>query len=341
MVADLRAFARDIAAGLLFLSRMTPSRNTRRFSIVTFHRVLTPGERDEYPLPALVVTPDELAWCLDFLVERFECGRLDQLHERWVADDAFEKPPLAITFDDAQSDNYRHARAVLDQKRVRATFFAPTEAVETGRLLWHDRASYAFAALARHSLALAIEQARAVGIEVELAVELLVPTFVERLKSMSADSREELIERIERRLPNPSRPSWDGLMTFEELGRLTADGHEIGSHSHTHPILTEVSDQTLGDELTRSLAVLEQRLGRKPSSLCYPNGNADERVVGAARAAGYRRAVTTRFGWNPRGFDPYLLRRFDIQSTTSRSRTGKLSRARLAFRLSGLNVNVQ
>jgi peptidoglycan/xylan/chitin deacetylase (PgdA/CDA1 family) len=341
MAIDLRALARDIVAELLFFSRATHPHNTHRLSIATFHRVLPPNERDEYPLPALVVTPEELEWCLDFLTERFECGRLDTLHERWVADEVFDKPPLAITFDDAQSDNYRHARAVLDRKRVKATFFAPTEAVETGRLLWHDRASYAFAALARHSRASAIDEARSVGIDDELTIELLVPAFVERLKPMSAERRETLVERIERRLPGPSRPSWDGLMTFEELERMIGDGHEVGSHSHTHPILTEVGDQSLIDELTHSFAVLERRLGRKPTSLCYPNGDADERVVRAARKAGYRRAVTTRFGWNPRGFDPYLLRRFDIQSTTSRSRTGQLSRARLAFRLSGLNINVQ
>jgi peptidoglycan/xylan/chitin deacetylase (PgdA/CDA1 family) len=126
------------------------------------------------------------------------------------------------------------------------------------------------------------------------------------------------------------------MMTFDELALLAEEGHEIGSHSHSHPILPTVDDASLREELEQSRATLEKRLKRSVTSLCYPNGDADARVVQAARVAGYQRAVTTRWGWNARGADPFLLERCDMTGAEARASTGQLSRAQVAFRMSGL-----
>jgi peptidoglycan/xylan/chitin deacetylase (PgdA/CDA1 family) len=124
------------------------------------------------------------------------------------------------------------------------------------------------------------------------------------------------------------------MMTFDELRTLLGEEHEIGSHSHSHPILTLSDDQTLRDELAISAQKLSEQLKQAPTSFCYPNGDTDERVVRATRASGYRRAVTTAWGSNPHGADPFRLLRFDMQGTTARSRRGSLSVPRLALRMS-------
>ncbi len=80
-------------------------------------------------------------------------------------------------------------------------------------------------------------------------------------------------------------------MSWEELRALHAAGWEIGSHTGAHPHLTEVDDATLQSELTRSKAVCEQNLGQPCSSLAYPYGDVDARVVGATKLAGYSAAA--------------------------------------------------
>jgi peptidoglycan/xylan/chitin deacetylase (PgdA/CDA1 family) len=77
------------------------------------------------------------------------------------------------------------------------------------------------------------------------------------------------------------------LMSWEELGSLAAKGWEIGSHTCSHPVLTELDASSLAAELQRSKAECEERLGISCTTLAYPYGEVDERVVTAARAAGY------------------------------------------------------
>jgi peptidoglycan/xylan/chitin deacetylase (PgdA/CDA1 family) len=74
---------------------------------------------------------------------------------------------------------------------------------------------------------------------------------------------------------------------WDDLLRLQDEGWEIGSHTCSHPHLPELDDSELADELGRSRAVCEERLGRECPSIAYPYGAVDERVVAATAAAGY------------------------------------------------------
>jgi peptidoglycan/xylan/chitin deacetylase (PgdA/CDA1 family) len=77
-------------------------------------------------------------------------------------------------------------------------------------------------------------------------------------------------------------------MSWPELAALTKAGWEIGSHTGSHPRLTQLDDATLHDELARSKQACEQHIGAACTSLAYPYGDVDQRVVAAAARAGYR-----------------------------------------------------
>jgi peptidoglycan/xylan/chitin deacetylase (PgdA/CDA1 family) len=81
-------------------------------------------------------------------------------------------------------------------------------------------------------------------------------------------------------------------MSWEQLRHLADQGWEIGSHTCSHPRLTELDDSDLEGELRRSKERCEVELGRDCTSLAYPYGDFDARVVEATRAAGYRFAAT-------------------------------------------------
>jgi peptidoglycan/xylan/chitin deacetylase (PgdA/CDA1 family) len=94
-------------------------------------------------------------------------------------------------------------------------------------------------------------------------------------------------------------------MSWDEIGSLSQAGWEIGSHTRSHPRLTEVDDAVLEAELVGSRADCARRLGAC-DSLAYPYGGVDERVVEAARAAGYRTAA----GLPYRRYEPPVLLRW-------------------------------
>jgi peptidoglycan/xylan/chitin deacetylase (PgdA/CDA1 family) len=81
-------------------------------------------------------------------------------------------------------------------------------------------------------------------------------------------------------------------MSWDELGHLADEGWEVGSHTRSHPHLTQVAGAALDAELTGSKEACENRLGRPCESLAYPYGDHDDRVVEAARRAGFSAAGT-------------------------------------------------
>jgi peptidoglycan/xylan/chitin deacetylase (PgdA/CDA1 family) len=82
-------------------------------------------------------------------------------------------------------------------------------------------------------------------------------------------------------------------MSWEQLGALAEAGWEIGSHTRSHPRLPALDEHALDRELRGSRDEVEQRLGRPCTSLAYPYGARDARVVEAARRAGYEAAAGT------------------------------------------------
>jgi peptidoglycan/xylan/chitin deacetylase (PgdA/CDA1 family) len=81
-------------------------------------------------------------------------------------------------------------------------------------------------------------------------------------------------------------------MSWSEIKKLDEAGWEIGSHSHTHPYLPTLDDEALTTELATSREICSERLGKRCRSLAYPFGAYDDRVVAAARQAGYEAACT-------------------------------------------------
>jgi peptidoglycan/xylan/chitin deacetylase (PgdA/CDA1 family) len=76
-------------------------------------------------------------------------------------------------------------------------------------------------------------------------------------------------------------------MTWRDLGVLVEAGWEIGSHTQSHPHLTQLNDTALSAELSDSRAEIIRQLGVQCEAIAYPYGDSDERVVNMARNAGY------------------------------------------------------
>ncbi|MBV9413733.1 MAG: polysaccharide deacetylase family protein, partial [Solirubrobacterales bacterium] len=118
-------------------------------------------------------------------------------------------------------------------------------------------------------------------------------------------------------------------MSWAGLHSLLDAGWEIGSHTCTHPHLTELADDELDDELQTSRAALEDGLARHCRSFAYPYGSVDRRVVAAAARAGYETAGTLPIGF--RQAEPLTWPRVGLYRTDGpwrfRMKVGRTGRA--------------
>ncbi len=83
-------------------------------------------------------------------------------------------------------------------------------------------------------------------------------------------------------------------MSWDEIQELDAEGMEIGCHTMTHLFLTKLkSDEQLRREIVSAKDLIEAHVRHPVTTLAYPFGQYDERVVAAARAAGFTTARST------------------------------------------------
>jgi peptidoglycan/xylan/chitin deacetylase (PgdA/CDA1 family) len=109
-----------------------------------------------------------------------------------------------------------------------------------------------------------------------------------------------------------SFPGLYNYLTWDHIKILHSGGVEIGSHSHTHPALTTVSPTALTQEIVGSKQILEQKLGAKINSFCYPTGAYNQYTPIAVKNAGYTSAVTVNFRKATPPDDLYLLPRIRV-----------------------------
>lgn len=349
--AAFKALARDTCGQLLSLSGLTSPRARlhQRLSIVTFHRVLTESQRRMYPLPGLAVTPDELDAHLRFLTRHFQCLSLNAALDLWERDARPERPLLAITFDDGQLDNHLYALPVLERHGVTASFYVPSQVLDNPAPLWHDAMAVSVAGLTeqlsrpsawkdpseRDQALVLLGELQGGGDQPRANGHTIVEAALEVSKAWSPQRREDWRLRAQRLLPPEVRPDWDGFMSVAQMKDLIARGHEIGSHSHSHALLPQCTPQELVAEIAGSRQRLELALGSPITTFCYPNGSTDAKSVAQVREAGYRAAVTTRWGSNARGDDLCRLQRFNMNAKHAQDRRGHFSGTRLAWRMSG------
>jgi peptidoglycan/xylan/chitin deacetylase (PgdA/CDA1 family) len=99
------------------------------------------------------------------------------------------------------------------------------------------------------------------------------------------------------------------LMDAGHVREWIAAGHEIGSHTLTHPFLTRISPARAREEVLGSKKLLEDKFGVAVRHFCYPYGDWNPAVRDLVVEAGYATACTTEFGVNTGATPAFELRR--------------------------------
>jgi peptidoglycan/xylan/chitin deacetylase (PgdA/CDA1 family) len=124
-----------------------------------------------------------------------------------------------------------------------------------------------------------------------------------------------------------------GYLSTDQLQELSGLGFEIGSHSMTHPYLSDVDEATLLHEVRDSKALLEQIIGRQVDHFSCPGGRFDGRTIFAVKAAGYRTLANSTPRANSPSTDLFSLGRFAITSGLSKMKFQKLCRGQALWKI--------
>jgi len=124
--------------------------------------------------------------------------------------------------------------------------------------------------------------------------------------------------RMGQMLDHDTDPRTSTLMTGEEVRELESMGFTIGCHTLSHRRLSLLDEQEQREEIIGGTRLLAGQLGHTVEAFAYPFGSASDynaSSVRLVREAGFRYAVSNRYGVNHPGYDPWTLRRIWIDST--------------------------
>lgn len=229
---------------------------------------------------------------------------------------------FAITVDDGVGNNVRALAQIFRSRGWPATFYLPTEYLDTRRLMpfqWWWRLK---PLLPRKRLQLKsgpIDLSNPVELE-SLSKKVEALWYRERPEAYLPLTMElaEIVSR-ETGIPLDELQGADAPISWSEVAQLSRDElTRFESHSVSHSAMSALTEEELVFEMRRSQELLEHHTGRPCRHLCYPFGSPES--IGAVAPAVARRfydsAVTMTLG-PVDGADPWLLPRIPLYPQNS------------------------
>ena len=258
--------------------------------VLTYHRV------DSYcgdPLrgrPELTVTPAQFDFQMRTLSNHFTVVSLDRVLQAASGRCTLPARAVLITFDDAYSNIGTVAWPIMRELKLPATIFVATGFPDlSNRLFWWDRLRAAFSETSEKILQ--VPQLGQFDMKNRNNRLLAFKAVRNVIKDSSPQKADALLEDTCQRLGEPAMVNES--MNWDEIRKLASEGVQFAPHSRSHPILTELNEEALEEELSAPLRDLENRLGSVPPVLAYPSGCYNQKVMAMAQSLGYKLGFTT------------------------------------------------
>jgi peptidoglycan/xylan/chitin deacetylase (PgdA/CDA1 family) len=211
---------------------------------------------------------------------------------------------------------------VLKSPGVQGVFFLCTSLVGSNYVPWWDRIAYITKTSKRPRFELRYPGPLSVDFRAN-GVEISLREILKLYKWPQNTDGERFVAELREACQGDEPPgAVRRFLDWGEAGAMLRGGMAIGSHTQTHPVLSQLDEDKQREELSAPRAVLKERLGIDPDALAYPVGartsfsHVTERL---AQDLGYRIAFSYHGGVNLPGVTrPYDVKRVAIssQSTT-------------------------
>jgi peptidoglycan/xylan/chitin deacetylase (PgdA/CDA1 family) len=250
--------------------------------ILAYHRIAELVETPAGACPNISATPKGFLRQMRLLARRYRCVSMPEVLDAVERNRPLPKRAVLITFDDAYRDFADAAWPILRQFRLPAALFVPTAYPDHPELaFWWDRLYQAFASTTQTVLRKSPLGALALVTPDQKRRALLA--LVQRVPTLPFDDAMELVNAVCNQLvEGPARGA--DVLSWSQLRELARDGVTLGSHTRTHPIMTQISSDRIRDEISGSQQDLKREIGFALPIFCYPNGDQNLGVAEILRA---------------------------------------------------------
>lgn len=290
----------------LILRLLTRVRREHPCIILLYHRIV--DDSSKYLNKGAVVHHpiNDFKQEIPYFKRNFQILSMDEVVKQIKLGQGFRRPSIAITFDDGYLDNYTLAYPVLKKHGVPATIYLTTSLVGTMDTIWTEKIGLAFLKTKKDYLNFStILGDETVSVKTKEEKGLANSEVPEALKLRPDDERRELIRQLFEKLGvNEKCRRHFGermMLNWDEVREMRNDGITIGSHSHTHPILSRMPIQKAKEEILNSKKVAEKNADVEVKHFSFPNGREEdfsEELRDYCREIGFESTCSVIYGTN-------------------------------------------
>jgi len=203
-----------------------------------------------------------------------------------------KKKIATVLFDDGYKDNIEFAAPILNKYKCPASFYVVSDCIDKNIPTWTYIIDNVFLNTKKQRMELGYDfvpgQFKSFQVQLNDQPNPVIKEVKPWLKKLPNSQRLLIIQSILLQcgdVPVPAKK----MMGWDDIRQLDSNGFIIGSHSHTHPMLASLQNESeISDELKISAQRIQQEVGKFPQTISYPIGSFDKRVVGLSEKEGYR-----------------------------------------------------
>jgi peptidoglycan/xylan/chitin deacetylase (PgdA/CDA1 family) len=230
-----------------------------------------------------------------------------------------------ITFDDGYLDNYSQAFPILKKHNVPGAFYLPTDFIASKKIPWWDEIAYLLRNSCNNSYRLP-EQTTTYFLE-KNNIDATIQKIIYQSKRLKNISVIEVLEDIRKKFPqalnklnklNKLNNKENILfMNWIQAKEMADNGMEIGSHTESHQILSQLNENQQEEEIQQSKRIIEEHIGRKVHSIAYPVGRYNcytDKACLISKNTGYIIGFNNEPGKNKTIPNPYNINRISVET---------------------------
>ena len=285
--------------GLLRALELSPSRPG--ILIFNHHRIGN-AANSSFDRAVFSSTTDQFDAQVRYLKKRMPIVSGDELEALVSGRTRLRHTVAAITFDDGYLDNYTKAFPVLKSHDATAIFFLITTYVGTSTVPWWDEIANLIRSTSAPSLKLTFPFPETIQLGEDR--ETSIRTVLRRFKLPENHDYDGFLSELRDQTRTTAAPALRRFLSWDDAREMKASGMEIGSHTRTHRLLSQLTAEEQFQELSESKAEMEHELGGRVCSFAYPVGTRDAftpLTEELARSAGYSMCFAFHGGINRPG----------------------------------------
>ena len=288
-----------------------PRRNC--LMVINYHRIGIAGA-SPFDTNVFSATPAEFDEQVAFLKKHFGIVTLAEAIAFARGETSWRGAAALLTFDDGYVDAYDTVFPILRSHGVQGSFFLPTSFIGTHRVPWWDAIAHQIFATDRKSLRLMYPK------RFEFPLDSTRHGALKRMHSLykhPATDPQRFLSALEQAtgVEAPAVTPERLFMNWREAAEMVAGGMAIGSHTHSHELLSRMSWAQQLEDFRRSRNILEARLGVRVDTLAMPVGSRtsfSKFTPACLEESGYRAAFSFYGGVNlARKTNPFNICRID------------------------------